>query len=141
MDYVAFGFSDGGSRSSLSLQNGDQPIERRPSRLWINKLTGRVRDEPPARPNRLTPARAHPRVAVGLEAPSDGRRTTATPPRRLSTVHSDPSNQSLDGDLHRRLSLCEDQLRRSPNRVCSKTAGGSWNAPRKQFIYISEERF
>ena len=43
MDYLAFGFSDGvGSRSSLSslsLQNGDQPIERRTSRLWINKLT------------------------------------------------------------------------------------------------------
>ena len=38
MDYLAFGFSDGvGSRSSLSLQNGDQPIERRTSRLWINK--------------------------------------------------------------------------------------------------------
>ena len=57
MDYLAFGFSDGvGSRSSLSLQNGDQPIERRTSRLWINKLTGRVDDEPaslPARPNRL----------------------------------------------------------------------------------------
>ena len=54
MDYLAFGFSDGvGSRSSLSLQNGDQPIERRTSRLWINKLTGRVDDEPaslPARP-------------------------------------------------------------------------------------------
>jgi len=34
MDYLAFGFSDGvGSRSSLSLQNGDQPIERRTSRL------------------------------------------------------------------------------------------------------------
>ena len=45
MDYLAFGFSDGvGSRSSLSLQNGDQPIERRTSRLWINKLTGRVDD-------------------------------------------------------------------------------------------------
>ena len=44
MDYLAFGFSDGvGSRSSLSLQNGDQPIERRTSRLWINKLTGRVK--------------------------------------------------------------------------------------------------
>ena len=43
MDYLAFGFSDGvGSRSSLSLQNGEQPIERRTSRLWINKLTGRV---------------------------------------------------------------------------------------------------
>ena len=29
MDYLAFGFSDGvGSRSSLSLQNGEQPIER-----------------------------------------------------------------------------------------------------------------
>ena len=48
MDYLAFGFSDGvGSRSSLSLQNGDQPIERRTSRLWINKLTGRV-EEPPS---------------------------------------------------------------------------------------------
>ena len=58
MDYLAFGFSDGvGSRSSLSLQNGEQPIERRTSRLWINKLTGRV-EEPPARPNRLTPARS-----------------------------------------------------------------------------------
>ena len=33
MDYLAFGFSDGvGSRSSLSLQNGDQPIERRTTR-------------------------------------------------------------------------------------------------------------
>ena len=52
MDYLAFGFSDGvGSRSSLSLQNGDQPIERRTSRLWINKLTGRV-EEPPARRRR-----------------------------------------------------------------------------------------
>ena len=41
MDYLAFGFSDGvGSRSSLSLQNGDQPIERRTSRLWINKGGG-----------------------------------------------------------------------------------------------------
>ena len=63
MDYLAFGFSDGvGSRSSLSLQNGDQPIERRTSRLWINKLTGRV-EEPPARPRRSTPGtsqEAHP---------------------------------------------------------------------------------
>ena len=41
MDYLAFGFSDGvGSRSSLSLQNGDQPIERRTSRLWINIRRG-----------------------------------------------------------------------------------------------------
>ena len=53
MDYLAFGFSDGvGSRSSLSLQNGDQPIERRTSRLWINKLTGRVDDEPAKVQNR-----------------------------------------------------------------------------------------
>ena len=114
MDYLAFGFSDGvGSRSSLSLQNGDQPIERRTSRLWINKLTGRVDDEPaslPARPSRLTPARSFPPVAVGLE---DGRRTTQSPPRRLSTVVSDPSaqsGQSLDGDLRNRLAACEEAL-------------------------------
>ena len=117
MDYLAFGFSDGvGSRSSLSLQNGDQPIERRTSRLWINKLTGRVDDEPaslPARPNRLTPTRSFPQVAVGLEAPSDGRRTTQSPPRRLSTVVSDPSaqsGQSLDADLRNRLAACEEAL-------------------------------
>ena len=113
MDYLAFGFSDGvGSRSSLSLQNGEQPIERRTSRLWINKLTGRV-EEPPARPNRLTPARSYPPVAVGLEAPSDGRRTTQSPPRRLSTVVSDPSaqsGQSLDADLRNRLAACEEAL-------------------------------
>ena len=114
MDYLAFGFSDGvGSRSSLSLQNGDQPIERRTSRLWINKLTGRVDDEPaslPARPSRLTPARSFPPVAVGLE---DGRRTTQSPPRRLSTVVSDPSaqsGQSLDADLRNRLAACEEAL-------------------------------
>ena len=114
MDYLAFGFSDGvGSRSSLSLQNGDQPIERRTSRLWINKLTGRVDDEPaslPARPNRLTPTRSFPQVAVGLE---DGRRTTQSPPRRLSTVVSDPSaqsGQSLDADLRNRLAACEEAL-------------------------------
>ena len=117
MDYLAFGFSDGvGSRSSLSLQNGEQPIERRTSRLWINKLTGRVDDEPaslPARPNRLTPTRSFPQVAVGLEAPSDGRRTTQSPPRRLSTVVSDPSGQSgqsLDADLRNRLAACEEAL-------------------------------
>ena len=117
MDYLAFGFSDGvGSRSSLSLQNGDQPIERRTSRLWINNLTGRVDDEPaslPARPSRLTPARSFPPVAVGLEAPSDGRRTTQSPPRRLSTVVSDPSaqsGQSLDADLRNRLAACEEAL-------------------------------
>ena len=108
MDYLAFGFSDGvGSRSSLSLQNGDQPIERRTSRLWINKLTGRV-EEPPARPNRLTPARSYPPVAVGLE---DGRRTTQSPPRRLSTVVSDPSGgsgQALEGDLRDRVATCAE---------------------------------
>ena len=115
MDYLAFGFSDGvGSRSSLSLQNGEQPIERRTSRLWINKLTGRVDDEPaslPARPNRLTPTRSFPQVAVGLEAPSDGRRTTQSPPRRLSTVVSDPSGgsgQALEGDLRDRVATCAE---------------------------------
>ena len=112
MDYLAFGFSDGvGSRSSLSLQNGDQPIERRTSRLWINKLTGRVDDEPaslPARPSRLTPARSFPPVAVGLE---DGRRTTQSPPRRLSTVVSDPSGgsgQALEGDLRDCVATCAE---------------------------------
>ena len=112
MDYLAFGFSDGvGSRSSLSLQNGEQPIERRTSRLWINKLTGRVDDEPaslPARPSRLTPARSFPPVAVGLE---DGRRTTQSPPRRLSTVVSDPSGgsgQALEGDLRDRVATCAE---------------------------------
>ena len=114
MDYLAFGFSDGvGSRSSLSLQNGDQPIERRTSRLWINKLTGRVDDEPaslPARPNRLTPTRSFPQVAVGLE---DGRRTTQSPPRRMSTIKSDPSGgsgQALEGDLRDRILACEEAL-------------------------------
>ena len=126
MDYLAFGFSDGvGSRSSLSLQNGDQPIERRTSRLWINKLTGRVDDEPaslPARPSRLTPARSFPPVAVGLEAPSDGRRTTQSPPRRLSTVVSDPSaqsGQSLDADLRNRLAACEEALDAVQTRLVS----------------------
>ena len=122
MDYLAFGFSDGvGSRSSLSLQNGEQPIERRTSRLWINKLTGRV-EEPPARPNRLTPARSYPPVAVGLEAPSDGRRTTQSPPRRLSTVVSDPSaqsGQSLDADLRNRLAACEEALDAVQTRLAS----------------------
>ena len=126
MDYLAFGFSDGvGSRSSLSLQNGEQPIERRTSRLWINKLTGRVDDEPaslPARPNRLTPTRSFPQVAVGLEAPSDGRRTTQSPPRRLSTVVSDPSaqsGQSLDADLRNRLAACEEALDAVQTRLAS----------------------
>ena len=123
MDYLAFGFSDGvGSRSSLSLQNRDQPIERRTSRLWINKLTGRVDDEPaslPARPNRLTPTRSFPQVAVGLE---DGRRTTQSPPRRLSTVVSDPSaqsGQSLDADLRNRLAACEEALDAVQTRLAS----------------------
>ena len=129
MDYLAFGFSDGvGSRSSLSLQNGEQPIERRTSRLWINKLTGRVDDEPaslPARPNRLTPTRSFPQVAVGLEAPSDGRRTSATPPRRLSTVVSDPSaqsGQSLDADLRNRLAACEEALDAVQTRLATLEA-------------------
>ena len=61
MDYLAFGFSDGvGSRSSLSLQNGDQPIERRTSRLWINKLTGRVDDETSPLSTPGTSQEAHP---------------------------------------------------------------------------------
>ena len=126
MDYLAFGFSDGvGSRSSLSLQNGDQPIERRTSRLWINKLTGRVDDEPaslPARPSRLTPARSFPPVAVGLE---DGRRTTQSPPRRLSTVVSDPSaqsGQSLDADLRNRLAACEEALDAVQTRLATLEA-------------------
>ena len=123
MDYLAFGFSDGvGSRSSLSLQNGEQPIERRTSRLWINKLTGRVDDEPaslPARPNRLTPTRSFPQVAVGLE---DGRRTTQSPPRRLSTVVSDPSGgsgQALEGDLRDRILACEEALDAVQTRLAS----------------------
>ena len=64
MDYLAFGFSDGvGSRSSLSLQNGDQPVERRTSRLWINKLTGRVDDEPASLPRRQCAAAGASRAA------------------------------------------------------------------------------
>jgi len=81
MDYLAFGFSDGvGSRSSLSLQNGDQPIERRTSRLWINKLTGRV-EEPLAALDARDVARgpaADAATHASPDAPPKGRRRSRT---------------------------------------------------------------